>query len=83
MNEKDKDVILHHLLSDYINEEDKEGFNEESKLITSGLIDSISILKLVDYLEEQFGIEFEPHEVDQENLNSVTKIIEFISMKRS
>ena len=41
-------------------------------------MDSVSTLQLVEYLEKEFKIEFEPHEVDNDNLNSVELISEFV-----
>jgi acyl carrier protein len=54
----------------------------DTPLISSGIIDSISTLSLVDFIEHSFGIEFEPYEVDQENLNSIDRIAEFILKKQ-
>lgn len=51
------------------------------ELLTSGIIDSISALELVDYIEENFNIEFEAHEVDQENLNTINSLTSFILKK--
>lgn len=54
---------------------------EETPLLSSGLVDSVSALELVDDLESTFGFEFAPHEVDQANLDSAVKIEAFISAK--
>jgi acyl carrier protein len=37
----------------------------------------------VDFLEKEFGIEFEAHEVDQENINTLGKIVAFVEAKKS
>lgn len=74
--------IRQYLLSEYLDEGDAATFTTKTPLITSGLIDSISILQVVDFLEENFGFEFEPHEVDQSNLNTVELILQFIQEKK-
>ncbi len=51
---------------------------DDFSLIGDGLIDSISTLQLVDFIEKKFGIEFEPHEVDRDNLDTLTSIEAFI-----
>ncbi len=53
----------------------------ETALISSGLIDSISTLKLVDYLEKKYHIEFLPHEVDKDHLDSIELIAAFVQSK--
>ena len=51
-------------------------------LLDSGILDSISALLLVDFVEAEFGIEFLPHEVSSENLNSIKILKDFIKSKQ-
>lgn len=55
----------------------------ETKLLSSGIIDSISALQLVEFLENEFHFEFEAHEVDQDNLDSIDIIVGFVEKKSS
>lgn len=54
---------------------------DDTPLISSRLLDSIVALKLVSHLESTFGIEFEAHEVDQDNLDSIAIITAFTAKK--
>lgn len=54
---------------------------DDAALISSRLIDSIIALKLVNHLEEKFNIEFEAHEVVQENLETINIIASFVQSK--
>lgn len=54
---------------------------DDTPLLSGGLIDSISALELVEFLETAFGFEFEAHEVDQDNLDSLAKILAFVEGK--
>ena len=56
--------------------------NNDTPLISSGIIDSISTLTMVEFLEGKYQIEFEPHEVDRENLDSVEMIAAFVLSKK-
>ena len=76
-----KTTIQKYLMEEYLDSDEKTTFSEQTPLITSGLIDSISILQVVDFLEESFGFEFEPHEVDQTNLDSIETMLGFIKTK--
>lgn len=58
-------------------------FTDDTKLISSRLIDSIVVLSMVNYLEEKTKIEFEAHEVSVENLDSVNIIADFLLKKLS
>jgi|694.fasta_scaffold83510_2 acyl carrier protein len=76
MREQIKSIIVEKLLKD-----DTIVIDDNTPLISSAIIDSISTLKLVDYLEKEFNIEFEPHEVDKDNLDSIELIENFIKSK--
>ena len=56
--------------------------NNDTPLISSRLMDSIVALKLVSFLEEKFQVEFEAHEVDQDNLETIDIISAFVEKKQ-
>jgi D-alanine--poly(phosphoribitol) ligase subunit 2 len=81
-NDSTYQVLFQYLTDEFVDIE-KEPLDENTPLITSGIIDSISVLQLVDFIEEKFKIEFEPHEVDHDNLNTIKRIVSFIKTKNS
>jgi acyl carrier protein len=58
-------------------------FTNDTALISTRLLDSIVILNMISHLEETFKIEFEPHEINVDNLDTVNKTAELISQKLS
>jgi acyl carrier protein len=52
-------------------------------LITSGIIDSIGMLGLVDFIESRYAIEFMPREIDVHTLDTVERIESLIRAKLS
>lgn len=58
-----------------------EDLTNELPLISSGLIDSISILQVVEFLETTFEFEFQPHEVDHSNLDTISNMVLFVQGK--
>ncbi len=62
------------------NSDDKE-LTDSTPLISGGLIDSILTMQLVVFLEEQFKFEFQAHEVDVDNLDSIDRIAAFVLKK--
>jgi acyl carrier protein len=42
---------------------------------------SVSVMKLVSFMEETYGFEFEPFEVDQDYLDSIDRMVEFVQGK--
>lgn len=69
-----------YLEENFFNEREQE-LSTDTPLLSSGIIDSISALQLVDYLEKTFNFEFEAHEVDQENLDALDTIVSFVEKK--
>lgn len=53
----------------------------DTSLISTRLMDSIVALKLVSHLEATFNIEFEAHEVNQENLETIDRITAIVQSK--
>ncbi len=59
-----------------------EELSDDTPLLSSRLIDSISALLLVEFLEKEFKIEFQPHEVNNDNLDSLQLIDQFVQGKQ-
>ena len=50
----------------------------DTRLFSSGLIDSFALISLLAHLEEQQGIVVQPEDVNLENLDSVERIVRFV-----
>ena len=53
----------------------------DQSLISSGVIDSLAILRLIVFLEENFGISVDDDEVVPENFESINVMKAFIQKK--
>lgn len=56
-------------------------FNDDMKLVSTRLMDSIVTLNLVNHFEEMLNIELQAHEVNVDNLDSVNLITAFLADK--
>ena len=81
MQEDIKQNVRQFLIQNIFEGNDEGKLMDNTPLISSRLMDSIVALKLVSHLEEKFGIEFEAHEVDQDNLDSIDLIAKFVQSK--
>ena len=54
----------------------------ETRLIESGILDSLSLLKLVLFIEKKFGLKVEPDELVPENFETIGTICTFISRRK-
>lgn len=55
--------------------------NDES-FLESGIIDSTGVLELVGFLEQRFGLAIQDRELVPANLDSVTRVVQFVERKR-
>ncbi len=56
---------------------------DSDSLSNVGLMDSLVIIKLVIFLEEEFGINLEPVDFLQKNFDTIDSINDFVSKKKS
>ena len=54
----------------------------DESLITSGVLDSLALLRLIAFLEEQMGVVVDDSEVIPENLETINGIKLFIENKK-
>jgi acyl carrier protein len=76
-----EDKIRQFILTEFLPREKPENLRNDTPLRTSGVIDSVATLRLVTFVEEQFGIRVEAHEASVENFDSVDSIAAFIQSK--
>ena len=69
--------------SNYLPDASADTIKDTMPLITSGIIDSIGMLSLVDFIESRYAIEFMPREIDVHALDTVERIETLIRAKLS
>ena len=62
---------------------DPATLTEETSLLDSGTVDSTGILEIISFLEQEFQIQIADEEMIPANLDSVSKIANFIGRKKS
>jgi acyl carrier protein len=83
MNENDiKTSVKNFILNEYLPGEDPTGLTDTTALMTTGILDSIAVLKVVTFLENEFGITIEPHEAIVDNLNTISDIAGLVTTKK-
>lgn len=53
--------------------------NADSPLLTSGLLDSLGIVKLLSFIEDEFDAEIDDADFDPENFETLSTITKLIS----
>ncbi len=75
--------IKEYILKEFLPGEDPNDLTDSTQLFTTGLLDSIASLNLVSYLEEEYGVKVEPHEIVADNLDTIKLIADFVEQKKA
>jgi acyl carrier protein len=76
-----REVVKQFILENFLPGEDPKNLTDDTELKESGILDSLSTLKLVTFLEEHFKIELEASDLDAGNLASVSSISSLVGSK--
>jgi acyl carrier protein len=75
-----KEMILDYIRDEYLDEDDAEDMelDENTPLISSGIVDSFSMVSLKRFLEKKYDISIPDGEATPEAFDSVNKIIALV-----
>ena len=76
-----KSKVKEHIMSSSFNEENK--IDENTMIFKEGILDSMGLMTLISFLEEEFGIAAQDTDLIEENFESVSAITKFVSDKLS
>ena len=62
--------------------DDEKDFDENTNLIELGIIDSMSLVRLISFIEENYEIQVQDEDIVPENFSSLNKISSFIAERR-
>ncbi len=76
-----KEMILEYIRNEYIDDDeaDEIKLDENTPLISSGIVDSFSMVSLKRFLEKKYAISIPDEEASPEAFNTVTSIIALVN----
>ena len=76
-----QEQVKQFILSNFLPGENPRNLTADTELKESGILDSLSTLKLVGFLEDTFHVEFEAADLDAGNLASLAAIERLVKSK--
>ncbi len=76
-------TVRQYLLQTHLPGEDPSNLTPTTELLSSGILDSLATLELVSFLEQEYSITLEAHEVDAANLGTLDAIATLLQSKLS
>lgn len=71
-------VVLEYVKNEYLEDEDEEEIDENTPLITGGIVDSFSMVSLKRFLEKKYSIQIPDKEASPEAFDTVKSIVELV-----
>ncbi len=69
------------ILKEFLPGEDPDELLDTTPLLSGGILDSISTVKLVGFLEDTYGIEFQAHEISEDHLDTLQLVAQLVQEK--
>lgn len=80
MDEK-KIALRRFVLENYLFTEDEGALKDDDSFLDNGILDSMGVLELISFLEEELSTSVEGDEVTPDNLDSINKVLAFIETR--
>ncbi len=78
-----RNQIREFIVENFLLGQKSDDFTDSVSLLDIGIIDSTGILELVEFVEGNYSIKIDDHELVPENLDSVDNLVNFIQKKSS
>jgi acyl carrier protein len=75
-------TVKAYILEQFLPDANPDDLSEDTRLISGGILDSLATVKLVVFLEQQFGIDVDAHEVNNDNLETIDLIAKLVRSKQ-
>ena len=75
-------TVKTYILEQFLPDANPDDLSEDTRLISGGILDSLATVKLVVFLEQQFGIDVDAHEVNNDNLETIDLIAKLVRSKQ-
>lgn len=76
------EIVKQFILREFLPGEDADQLTDATPLISSGILDSLATLKLSTFLEQEFDIQMEAHELDEDHIGSIAAIEQLVKSKQ-
>ncbi|GJM28804.1 MAG: acyl carrier protein [Cyclobacteriaceae bacterium] len=76
-----KESIKNYVISELISDNQHSTLSDTDQLIESGIIDSLGIMKLIGFLEENLSVQIDDMELVPENFATIESIATMVEKK--
>ena len=77
-----RESLRQFILNNYLFTDDQSALTDDASFLDNGILDSMGILELIDFLDETFGVKVAWDELVPENLDSINSVLKFLATKQ-
>jgi acyl carrier protein len=77
-----EDALRHYIAETILFSSKGYPYADNASLLENGVIDSMNVIELVVFLEEQFDIKVNDHEIVPDNFDSISQLAAFVREKQ-
>jgi acyl carrier protein len=81
--EDPKETIRQFILKTYLPGESRDNLRDDTPLVTSGILDSLAVLSVANFVEREFSIELDVLETTVEHFNRIQDIAATVERRRA
>lgn len=74
-------ALRNFILENYLFTDDQSALKNSDSFLDNGILDSMGILEVIHFLDEEFGIKVDDEEMVPDNLDSIDNLLTFIKSK--
>lgn len=78
-----KESIKNYVITELVNDKQYSNLSDTDQLIESGIIDSLGIMKLIGFLEDNLSVHIDDMELVPENFSTIEAITTLVKTKIS
>ena len=82
-NQETKLLITNFIKNEFLYDKPEITLTEDLNIIEQGILDSMDIFRLIQFIEEKLSITLEPEEMVQTNFQSINHILDFVNTKQN
>jgi acyl carrier protein len=75
------EVVRGYVLREVLSEDDRDALEDDTELISSGVVSSLALVRMVAFLEHEFALKIRSHEMNAEHMDTVAKIVGLVESR--
>jgi acyl carrier protein len=79
--ENTSQILKQYIIEEFLSNHEKESIKDDFPLIEEGIIDSMGIFMLINFINEQFQVEVRPEDVILENFETLDAISNMVNKR--